>query len=79
MKPLSSQARFRLDLAAFIVFALLAVADIFSWMHAPPAWISNWPHWSRQDWTSFSGDLLFPVLALACFVDLLTHKRSQDK
>jgi len=77
MKPLSSQTRFRLDLAAFIIFALLTVADIFASLHAPPMCVSHWPHWGWRDWTSFSSDLFFPVMALACFVDLRSYKRSQ--
>jgi hypothetical protein len=78
MKPLSSQARFRLDLAAFMIFALLTVADIFTLLHAAPMWVSNWPHWNWQDWTSFSSDLFFPVMALVCFLDLRKYKRSQE-
>ena len=77
MGPLSPQTRFRLDLAAFIIFALMTVADIFTLIHAPPIWVSHWPHWSWQDWSSFSGDLFIPVMALACFVDLLNYRRSQ--
>jgi hypothetical protein len=76
MEPLSPRAKFRWNLAAFIVFALGTVAEIFTLLHAPPMWVSNWPHWSWQDWTSFSSDLFIPVLALACFVDLLKDKRS---
>jgi hypothetical protein len=77
MKPLSSQAKFRWNLAAFIVFAFLTVAEIFALLHAPPMWISNWPHWSWQDWTSLSSDLLFPFMALVSFLDLRKYRRSQ--
>ena len=77
MKPLSSQARFRLDLATFIIFALLTVADIFALLHSPPMWVSNWPHRNWQDWTSFSRDLFFPIMALVSFMDLRKYKGSQ--
>jgi hypothetical protein len=77
MEPLSSQARFRWNLAAFIIFAFLTIADIFALLHAPPIWASNWPHWNWQDWTSFSSDLFFPMMALLSFADLRKHKRSQ--
>ena len=77
MKPLSSRARFRWNLVAFLVFTFLTVAEIFALLHSPPMWVSNWPHWNWQDWTSLSSDLFFPVMALACFVDLRKDKRSQ--
>ncbi len=72
---LSSQAKYRLALAVFCIFAFLTVADAFALLHSPPMWLSNWPHWSWKDWTSFSGDLFFPIMALVSFVDL--RNRSQ--
>jgi hypothetical protein len=76
VEPLSSHAKFRWNLAAFIVFALLTVAEIYTLLHAPPMWVSNWPHWNWKDWTSFSSDLFFPLMALACFLDLRKHQSS---
>jgi hypothetical protein len=72
---LSSQAKYRLALATFFIFAFLTVADVFALLHSPPRWLSNWPHWAWQDWTSFSSDLFFPIMALVSFADL--RKRSQ--
>jgi hypothetical protein len=72
---LSSQAKYRWALAVFGIFVFLTVADVFALLHSPPMWFWNWPHWSWKDWTSFSSDLFFPIMALASFVDL--RKRSQ--
>ncbi len=72
---LSSQAKYRWALAVFCMFAFLTIADVFALVHSPPMWLSHWPHWSWKDWTSFSGGLFFPIMALASLLDLRQRSR----
>jgi hypothetical protein len=78
MGLLSPEAKFRWDLTIFITFLFLTFADIFAQLHSPPTWFSQWPHWTWRDWSSFCGDLFFPIMALAALADLRKSKRAKE-
>jgi len=77
MGPLSPEAKFRWNLAIFITFLFLAVADIFTLLRSPPTWFSQFPHWTWRDFSTFCGDLFFPMMALFTFSDLRKSKRAR--
>ncbi len=77
MERLPIQTRFQWELVSFVLFLFLMVCDVFALLHSPPVWFSKWPHWTWQDWASFSGDLFFPMMALVSFVEMRKYKRLQ--
>jgi hypothetical protein len=79
MGPLSPEAKFRWNIAAFIIFLFLTVADIFALLHSPPMWFAQWPHWTWRDFSSLGGDLFFPMMALFALSDLRKSKRAKGQ